>query len=76
MIKANKITCVEKTLEQDSNFLYHYATSRTDFLDCSWLQIDLKNINDTYISITIHDNANKIQLTEYYLICDKISKIC
>ena len=58
--KYNKITCVEKTLEQDSNFLYHYATSRTDFLDCSWLQIDLKNINDTYISITIHDNANKI----------------
>ena len=58
--KYNKITCVEKTLEQDSNFLYHYATSRTDFLDCSWLQIDLKNVNNTYISITIHDNVNKI----------------
>ena len=63
--KYNKITCVEKTLEQDSNFLYHYATSRTDFLDCSWLQIDLKNINDTYISITIHDNANKIHAYGY-----------
>lgn len=28
------------------------------------------------ISYTLLDNANKIQLTEYYLICDKISKIC
>lgn len=58
--KYNKVTCVEKTLEKDSNFIYHYATSRTDFLDCSWLQIDLKNINDTYISITVHDNVNQI----------------
>ena len=56
----NKVSCKEKVLEKDSNFIYHYATSRTDFLDCSWLQIDLKNINDTYISITIHDNVNKI----------------
>ena len=28
------------------------------------------------ISYTLLDNANKIQLTEYYLICDKIKKIC
>lgn len=61
----NKVSCKEKVLEKDSNFLYHYATSRTDFLDCSWLQIDLKNINDTYISITIHDNANKIHAYGY-----------
>lgn len=56
----NKVSCKEKVLEKDSNFLYHYATSRTDFLDCSWLQIDLKNVNNTYISITVHDNVNKI----------------
>lgn len=28
------------------------------------------------ISYTLLDNANKIQLTEYYLICDKVSKVC
>lgn len=56
----NKVSCKEKVLEKDSNFIYHYATNRTDFLDCSWLQIDLKNVNNTYISITIHDNVNKI----------------
>lgn len=28
------------------------------------------------IGYTLLDNANKIKLTEYYLICDKISKIC
>lgn len=63
----NKVSCKEKVLEKDSNFIYHYATSRTDFLDCSWLQIDLKNINDTYISITIHDNVNKIHGHGYSL---------
>lgn len=62
----NKITCIEKSLEKDSNFLYHYATSRTDLLDCSWLQIDLKNVDDIYISITIHDNANKIHGYAYH----------
>ena len=56
----NKVSCKEKVLEKDSNFIYHYATNRTDFLDCSWLQIDLKNVNNTYISITVHDNVNKI----------------
>ena len=56
----NKVSCKEKVLEKDSNFIYHYATNRTDFFDCSWLQIDLKNVNNTYISITIHDNVNKI----------------
>ena len=62
----NKVTCIEKTLEKDSNFLYHNATGRTDFLDCAWLQIDLKNIDDTYISITIHDNTNKHHGYGYY----------
>ena len=56
----NKVSCKEIKLEKDSNFIYHYSTSRTDFLDCSWLQIDLKNVNNTYISITVHDNVNKI----------------
>lgn len=56
----NKVSCKEKVLEKDSNFPYHYATNRTDFLDCAWLQIDLKNVNNTYISITVHDNVNKI----------------
>lgn len=55
----NKVTCTEKTLEKDSNFPYHYATDRTDFFDCGWLQIDLKNIDDIYITITVHDNLNK-----------------
>ena len=61
----NKVSCEEKILEKDSNFPYHYATSRTDLLDCSWLQIDLKNVNNTYISITVHDNVNKIHGYEY-----------
>ena len=61
----NKVTCTEKTLEKDSNFLYHYATNRTDFFDCGWLQIDLKNIDDTYIAITVHDNSNKVHSYGY-----------
>lgn len=56
----NKISCKEIELEQDSDFIFHYATDRTDFLDCGWLQIDLKNIDDKYISITVHDNTNKV----------------
>ena len=63
--KYNKVTCIEKTLEKDSNFLYHHATNKTDFLDCGWLQIDLKNINNKYISITIHDNKNKVHAYGY-----------
>lgn len=55
----NQVTCSEIPLEKNNSFAYHHATNRSDFLDCGWLQIDLKNIDNTYIAITIHDLQNK-----------------
>ena len=55
----NQLTCSEIPLEENNSFAYHHATNRSDFLDCGWLQIDLKNIDNTYIAITIHDLQNK-----------------
>ena len=55
----NQVTCSEIPLGENNSFAYHHATNRSDFLDCGWLQIDLKNIDNTYIAITIHDLQNK-----------------
>lgn len=54
----NTVSSVIKNIPNISVFPYHNATRRADALDCSWLQIDLKNVDDTYISITVHDNRN------------------
>lgn len=61
----NKVTCKEVELSVDAGFPFHRATNRTDALDCGWLQIDLKNVDDTYISITVHDNTNKVHAYGY-----------
>ena len=55
----NQVTCSEIPLGENNSFVYHHATNRSDFLDCGWLQIDLKNIDNTYMAITIHDLQNK-----------------
>ena len=55
----NIVTRTEKVIPDIEGFIYHsYPINRNDWLDCSWLQIDIKNIDDTYIAITTHDNAN------------------
>lgn len=61
----NKVISKEITLPTITELSFHRATNRNDFLDNGWLQIDLKNIDDTYISITIHDNANKLHSYGY-----------
>lgn len=61
----NKVTCKEIEMTKNAAFPFHRATNRTDLLDCGWLQIDLKNIDNTYISITVHDNTNKIHAYGY-----------
>lgn len=54
------VTKTTQDLPSITGFPYKKATTRNDALDCSWLQINLKNIDDKYIAITSHDNRNYI----------------
>lgn len=54
------VTKTTQDLPSITGFSYKKATTRNDIYDCSWLQINLKNIDDKYIAITSHDNRNYI----------------
>jgi hypothetical protein len=56
----NTVSRTTKNLPTITGFPYKLATTRSDSLDCGWLQIDLKNIDDQYIAITSHDNRNYV----------------
>ena len=61
----NTVSRTTKNLPTISGFPYHRAVTRSDALDCGWLQIDLKNIDDKYIAITSHDNRNYVHAYGY-----------
>ena len=63
----NIFLCIEKNIEEDNDLPFHYGTNRPeDMLNGAWLQIDLKNIDNTFISVTIHDNRNKYHSYAYH----------
>lgn len=61
----NTVSRATKNLPTITGFPYKLATTRSDNLDCGWLQIDLKNIDDQYIAITSHDNRNYVHAYGY-----------
>ena len=52
----NTVSCTQINIPSITGIPYHIGN--TIFYDSHLLQIDLKNINDTYIAITIHDKRN------------------
>ena len=53
---TNKVSCTEVALPTISGIDFHKGYAQHE--DSHWLQIDLKNIDDTYIAITMHDKRN------------------
>lgn len=57
--QSNSVDFKQIILPNNQNFTYHKQINRNDYFDSHWIQIDLKNIDDTYIAITEHDTENK-----------------
>lgn len=56
----NSVSVEQVKLPNNPGFTYHKKINRNDYFDNHWIQIDLKNIDDTYIAITEHDVENKV----------------
>lgn len=56
--KNDSVYFEQKVLDSIDEYSKHNVTN-DGFWDSHWIQIDLQNIDDTYISVTFHDVENK-----------------
>ena len=61
---SNSVSCVEVGIPAIDGISFHRGY--TEHKDSHWLQIDLKNVNNTYIAITIHDKRNFYRKYDYF----------